>query len=83
MYFFIFFSIIIYHRILKVVLCSYSRTLLLIHPTYNSLHLLIPKFQSFPPHSSSPLATKSVFSVCEFLFRRYVHLHCILDSMYK
>ena len=32
----------------------YSRTLLFIHPTYNSFHLLIPNFWSIPP--PSPLA---------------------------
>ena len=38
----------------------YSRTLF-IHPIYNSLHLLIPNSQSFPPPPASPLATTSLF----------------------
>ena len=34
----------------------YGRTLLFIHPTYNSLYLLIPNSQSLPPHPL-PLGT--------------------------
>ena len=59
-------------------------TLLFAHPIYNSLHLLIPNYQSFLPPPSS-LATTSLFSmsVSQFLFCRYVHLCHILDSTYK
>ena len=66
-FFFIFFSIMVYHRILNIV-----RTLLFIHSTYNSLHLLIPNSQSIPPPPLSPLATTSLFSmsVSLFLFHR-------------
>ena len=39
----------------------YSRTLLFIHPMFNSLHLLIPNSQSIPPHPPA-LATTSLFS---------------------
>ena len=48
----------VYHRILNTVL--YTRTLLFIHPIYNSFHLLIPN-----PHSIAPpsLATVSLFSL--------------------
>ena len=37
--FIIFFSIMIYHRMLKRVPCVYSRTLLFIQSIWNSLHL--------------------------------------------
>ena len=59
----------------------YNRTLLFIHPIYNSLHLLNPNSQSFP----FPLATTSLFSmsVSQFLDHRYVHLCHLLDSTYK
>ena len=56
-----------------------------IHPIHNSLHLLIPNSQSFPPPlTPPPLATTSLFSmsVSLFLFCRYVHLCHILDSTY-
>ena len=62
-----------------------SRTSLLIHPIYASLHLLIPNSQSFPPWLPFPMAD-TVFpfiSVSLFLFHRRVHLCCILDSMHK
>ena len=63
----------------------YSRTLLFIHPLYNSLQLLIPKSQSFPPPLSSSLATTSLFSmsVSLFLIHRYVHWCHILYSTCK
>ena len=50
-FFFTFFSIMVYHKTLNIVL--YSRTLLFIHFLYNSLHLLIPNSQSFPPPTPS------------------------------
>ena len=50
---------------------------------YNSLHLLIPNSQYFPPPPLSPLATTNLFSVSPFLFLRYVHLCHILDSICK
>ena len=68
---FVFFSIMIYHRILD------NRTLLFIHSLYNSLHLPIPNFQPILPPSPlpkplSPLETTSLFSVSLFLFGVYV-----------
>ena len=80
--FFIFFSIMIYHRIFNIVPCAtinlyysiYSSlcSVLFVYPIYNGLYLLIPNSQSFP----------NVFSVSVslFLFHRYVHLYHILDS---
>ena len=42
-FFFIFFSIMVYYRILNIVPCViYSRILLFIHLIYNSLHQVIP-----------------------------------------
>ena len=41
----------------------YSRTLLFIHPIYNSLHLLIPNSQSILPSLPLPLAATNLFSV--------------------
>ena len=59
----IFFSIRVYHTILNIVPCVYSRTLLFIHPLYKSLHLLIPDSQSIPPLPLSPSAITSLFSL--------------------
>ena len=42
----------------------YSRTLLFIHPVYNSLHLLIPDSQYFPLLHSPPLWQPQVSSLC-------------------
>ena len=65
----------VYHSILNTVL--YTRTLLLIHPLYNSFQLLILNSHSIPP--------PSVCSLClsVFLFLRYGHLCHILDSTCK
>ena len=62
-FFFIFFSIMVYPRILNIVPCATSRTLLFIHSMCNSLHLLTPNSQSIPPPHPSPLATTSLFSM--------------------
>ena len=61
--FLIFFSIMVYHRILSRVPVLYSKALLFIHPIYNSLHLLTPNSQSTPPHPPSSLASTSRFSM--------------------
>ena len=53
----------------------YTRFLLLIHPTYTSLYLLIPNSQSSP--RPSHLGNHSLLSVSLFLFHKYVHLCCI------
>lgn len=60
--FFIFFSIMVDHRILNIVPYATSGTLFFIHSMYNSLHLLTPNFQSFPP---LPLGSKSVLWIFE------------------
>ena len=60
----IFFYIIFHHGLSQEIgysfLCS-SRTLLLIHSKFNSLHLLTPNSQSIPLPPPSPLATASPF----------------------
>ena len=56
----------VYHRTLNSFLCYYSRTLLFIHPIYNSLHLLTPHSQPFLPLPTSFLATTSLFSMSLF-----------------
>ena len=84
--FFIFFSIMVYHRILNIVPCAIQQDLVG-YPTnkalYNSLHLLTPASQSFLCNPF--LATTSLFSmsVSLFLFHREVHLYYILDSTYR
>ena len=58
----------IYHRMLNIVHCAiYHRIFLFIHPMYNSLHLLIPDSQSFPPPLCLTLGNhKSVLFIYEF-----------------
>ena len=58
--FLIFFSIMVYHRILKVVLSS--RTLLYFHPIYK-VASASPKVPNKP--SPSPMAATSLFSMSE------------------
>ena len=54
------------HRTLNTVPVLYNRTLLFIHPIYNSLHLLILNFHSIPPPNPLPLGDhKSVIYACE------------------
>ena len=68
--FFIFFSIIVYHRILNYTVL-YSRILSFIHCLYTSLHLLIPNSQSILPIPTFPLATTSLLPwlwVCFYHF---------------
>ena len=64
-FFFIFFSTVVYHGILKYIFLLYRKILLVIHSIYNSLCLLIPDSQS----SSSPSlllgSHKSVLCVCQ------------------
>ena len=59
----------VYHRVLTIVSCATQwdcKTLLFIHPIYDSLRLLIPDFQSFPPLPPLALSNRrSVLYVCE------------------
>ena len=52
-FFLIFFSTMVYHRILNIVPVLYS-SVLFIHLIYNSLPLPIPKPQPVPPPSTFP-----------------------------
>ena len=56
-FFFIFSSIMVYHRILNIVSCAIEKDLV-IQSIYNSLHLLMPSLLT-----PSPLATMSLFYV--------------------
>ena len=80
-FFLTFFFITVYHGILNIVPCALQQDLV-IHPSFISLHLLIPNSQSFPPPPASPLATTSLISmsVSLFPFCRQVHLCPTLDS---
>ena len=62
-----FFSVMVYHKILNIVPCTiYIWALLFIHSIYNSLHLLTPTSQSTPLPPFLPLGKhKSVLYVCE------------------
>ena len=62
-FFFMFFSTVVYHRILNIVPCAVNRTVLFIHPTYNSLHPLTPNSQS-SPSPFSPTWQPQVCSLC-------------------
>ena len=53
-FFLIFFSITVYHRVLNIVLSTIHRTLMFIHPIYT--RLLIPNSPSIPFPIPSPLA---------------------------
>ena len=81
--FFIFFCIMVYHRIWNVVASAMEqdlRTLLFIHHVCDSW--LVPNSQSFPPQ---PCGNRRLFSmpVSLLLFHKYVHCCCILDVTCK
>ena len=59
-----FFSIMVYHRILNVPVL-YSRTMLFIRLVYDSVHLLNPNFLSISPPSPPFGKPESVLCVCE------------------
>ena len=63
--FFIFFSIMVYHRMLNIVPCAYTR-ILFIHSIYTRLHLPIPNSQSHP----LPLASTSLLPMAPILLHR-------------
>ena len=66
-FFFIFFSTVVCYRILNIYInipVVYSRTMLSIHPIYNSLPLLVPASQSCPSPTPCSLGShKSVVDV--------------------
>ena len=78
-FFFIFFSIVVYHRMLSRV----SGALLFTHSVCNSLFLITLSFHPIPPQPSPLVKHKSVLHVHEFVFHRQVHLCHRLGSTYK
>ena len=70
-FFFIFFSITVYHRILNTVPYAIYSRILFIHPIHSSLHMPIPSSKSIP----SPSPTTSLFSISVtlFFFCRYIY----------
>ena len=76
-FFLTFFSIMVYHRILNIVLCT---ILLFIHSIHKSLRLLTPTSHSIPPPTPSPLVITSPFSMSVilflffFFFFKHIHL---------
>ena len=79
---FIFFSIMVYHKMLNMVPCAVGQDMLFIHSGHNSLHLLVPNSQPNLPFCWQSLSLFSR-SVSLFLFCRQVHLCLILDPTYK
>ena len=67
MYTYIFFSIIIYYRILKILACAISWTLLFIYFIYSGLCLLTPNSSnlSLPSPLLPVVTTTFVFYVCK------------------
>ena len=65
--FHILFQIMVYHRILTIVPCAISRTLLLIHSIGKSLHLLIPDSSLSLSHPSPPWQAQ-VSCLCHLTF---------------
>ena len=77
MFFFVFLSITVYSRILKIVPCAVHWDLV-VYPSYIYLSAsAIPKLPRLPSPSPSPMATKSLISVSvsPFVFRRQVRLY--------
>ena len=71
-FFFVFF-IMVYYKILNSPLC-YTIAPYCLSILYVCLHLMIPDSQSFPPPGNLKFVV--------FLFLRYIHLCCILESFW-
>ena len=80
-YFLLFFSIVVYSKILKIVLCAIHRPLF-IHSVCKSLHLLVPTPRPTRLCLFSHLASTrlSSMSVCLFPSLTWVHVSHLLDS---
>ena len=71
---FVFFSTMIYHRMLNIVLCSIQYDLVVYSSSvYSSLHLLIRNSQAIPLPPSFPLTNHKSFSLCESLYESVFH----------
>ena len=70
----------VYYRILNIVPYALQSDLLFTHSVYNSLHLLIPNFQSIPSPPTTPWPPQ-VCSLCLslFLFHRYILLEALFS----
>ena len=74
-FFFVFFSIMVYHRILNIVPCAIQSDTV-VYPSYihNSLHLLVPNAQSFPPLHTLPLGNhKGEYYSIVYMYHIFVH----------
>ena len=78
-FFFVFFSTVVYHRVLnRQYPVLYRRTLLFSHPIYNSSNLLIPNSQFFLPHPL-PLWQRPVCSLCLWICFCFVNMFiCVI-----
>ena len=82
---YIFFSSMVYYRILNIVLGTIQQNLAVYLFYIQQFVSANPKLLIYPSPTPSPLVTVSLFSmsVSLFLFCRYVHLCYVLDSIYK
>ena len=71
----------VYHRILHIIPCANSKTLLFTRSTYNRSDCKSQTSDALLPHLPSCLATTSLISMFSslFLFHRYVHLCQMLN----
>ena len=67
LFFFRFFSLICYYKILSIIPCAIQYFLLIIYFIYSSVYMLIPNFYFIPPPLSL-LVTRSLFSMSVGLF---------------
>ena len=77
-----FFSIMVYHRVLNIVLILYSRTLLFIHLMYSSLHLLIPN-SVHPSSTQLPFNSHKSFLYYHVLFCFSLFFSSLLLSFFS
>ena len=54
MFFFVFFSVMVYYKILNIVPCAIQQIMLFIHSVYNILHLQTSKSHFIPPFHPPP-----------------------------
>lgn len=76
-----FFSIVVYPRIVTIVPCAIQQGLVLFRPIYDSSHLLSPDSHSIPPPTPSVVANPSELSspgVCFSFMSRQVYRWVLL-----
>ena len=82
-FFFISFSIMVYHKIVNIITCAVQQNLVYtIYLVYTGLHLLIPNSQSSPLF---PTAFLQVYSLCLWVCFCFIDMFIchISDSTYK